>query len=99
MAGYMTRFNGRVYDFEHVSKEETLPNGVFVEIDTDGGVKLTAAAKDTKMKVVEKTTLWGTPAVVLDIDSVGEYAVKKGHYVRMKRPLVGERLIMTVDST
>jgi hypothetical protein len=122
MAGYMTRFNGRVYDFEHVSKEETLPNGVFVEIDTDGGVKLTAAAKDTKMKVVEKTTLWGTPAVILDVDSVGEdavyfvenewevyedageyntaeYAVKKGHYVRMKRPLVGERLIMTVDST
>lgn len=119
MAGYMKRLNGRIYDFQHKSGIDGLANGVFAEIDGSGNVILTAAARDTKMKVVEKTTLWRKKAVVLDVTDVGanelflvenewevyedageyntaEYTVKKGHFVRMHRPLIGEQLIVTV---
>ena len=71
MAGYMKRLNGRVYDFQHKSKIDGLTNGMFVEIDASGDVILTAAARDTKMKVVEKTTLWRKKALVLDETAVG----------------------------
>ena len=71
MAGYMKRLNGRVYDFQHKSKIDGLTNGMFVEIDASGDVILTAAARDTKMKVVEKTTLWRKKALVLDVTAVG----------------------------
>ena len=122
MAGYMTRLNGHVYDFQHKSGVDGLENGKFVEIDTNDNVVLTAAAKDTSMKVVEKTTLWRKPAVILDVTAVGtneiflcenewnvyedageyntaEYTVGKGAFVRMHRPTIGERLIVTVDDT
>ncbi len=130
MAGYMTRLNGHVYDFQHKSgvdklengNVDKLENGKFVEIDANGAVILTTAAKDTTMKVVEKTTLWRMPAVILDVTAVGtnevflcenewnvyedageyntaEYAVNKGDFVRMHRPTIGERLIVTVDDT
>lgn len=71
MAGYMKRLNGYVYDFQHKSGIDGLENGVFVEIDASGNVILTAAARDTKMKVVEKTTLWRKKALVLDVTAVG----------------------------
>ena len=71
MAGYMKRLNGRVYDFQHKSKIDGLTNGMFVEIDAGGDVILTAAARDTTMKVVEKTTLWRKKALVLDVTAVG----------------------------
>lgn len=71
MAGYMMKLNGRVYDFEHKSGIDNLENGVFVELDTDGNVILTAGVRDTVLKVVEKTTLWRKPAVVVDVTSVG----------------------------
>ena len=67
----MKRLNGRVYDFQHKSKIDGLTNGMFVEIDASGDVILTAAARDTKMKVVEKTTLWRKKALVLDVTAVG----------------------------
>lgn len=69
MAGYMTKLQGRVYDGSNLSAEK-LQNGVFVEITADG-VKAVTAAKDTVLRVAEKTTLWGLPAVVLDVVSVG----------------------------
>lgn len=71
MAGYMMKLNGRVYDFEHKSGIDNLENGMFVELNTDGDVVLTTAKKDTVLKVVEKTTLWRKPAVVVDVTSVG----------------------------
>ena len=88
-----------------------LANGMFVKIDTNGDVILTAADCDTKLKVVEKTTLWRKDALVLDVIAVGadeiflvenewevyEDTVDKGHYVRMHRPLIGERMIITVE--
>ena len=58
MAGYMNRLNGHIYDFQHKSGVDGLANGMFVKIDTNGEVILTAADCDTKLKVVEKTTLW-----------------------------------------
>lgn len=120
MAGYMNRLNGHIYDFQHKSGVDGLANGMFVKIDTNGDVILTAADCDTKLKVVEKTTLWRKDALVLDVIAVGadeiflvenewevyedageyntaEYTVGKGHYVRMHRPLIGERMIITVE--
>lgn len=120
MAGYMNRLNGHIYDFQHKSGVNGLANGMFVKIDTNGDVTLPAADCDTKLKVVEKTTLWRKDALVLDVIAVGadeiflvenewevyedageyntaEYTVDKGHYVRMHRPLIGERMIITVE--
>lgn len=120
MAGYMNRLNGHIYDFQHKSGVDGLANGMFVKIDTNGDVILTAADCDTKLKVVEKTTLWRKDALVLDVIAVGadeiflvenewevyedageyntaEYTVDKGHYVRMHRPPIGERMIITVE--
>ena len=84
-----------------------------------GGVTPLSGTKDTMLRVVKKTTLWGKPALVINVISVGEDEVyfteqdfppnhdaewdeagnkiKAGERVRMKRPLPGEQLIMTVD--
>lgn len=69
MAGYVTKLQGHVYDGAHAAGE-ALTNGVFVEL-TGGQAKKTAAAKDMMLRVAEKTTLWGLPALVLDVVSVG----------------------------
>lgn len=69
MAGYVTKLAGHIYDGAHLSGEP-LTNGMFVEI-AGGAVKLVTAAKDTKLRVEEKTVLWGLPALVLDVVSVG----------------------------
>ena len=69
MAGYITKLQGYVYDGVHLSSEP-LTNGVFVEITSAGVAKVTAA-QDTVLRVEEKTTLWGLPALVLDVVSVG----------------------------
>lgn len=69
MAGYMTKLQGRVYDGSHLAAE-ALQNGMFAEITADG-VKATAAAKDTVLRVAEKTALWGKDALVLDVASTG----------------------------
>jgi len=58
-----------VYDGAHLSAEQ-LTNGVFAEITSTGVAKVTAT-KDTALRVEEKTTLWGMPALVLDVVSVG----------------------------
>ena len=58
-----------MYDGAHLSAEQ-LTNGVFAEITSTGVAKVTAA-KDTALRVEEKTTLWGMPALVLDVVSVG----------------------------
>lgn len=69
MAGYMRKLQGHVYDGSHIAAEE-LTNGLFVEI-TENGVAKTTAAKDTVMRVAEQTELWGMPAIVADVISVG----------------------------
>lgn len=110
---------GHVYDGANLSAE-ALTNGVFAEI-TSSGVKKTTAAKDTLLRVEEKTELWGNPALRLNAVSVGadevyfvenewevdesaewneaDYTLPTGKYVRMKRLLPGEQVLMTVDST
>ena len=70
MAGYMRKLQGHVYDGAHVAAEE-LTNGLFVEIDAEGKVAKTTGAKDTVLRVVEQTELWGIPAIVADVVSVG----------------------------
>lgn len=119
MAGYMTKLVGYVYDGDNKAGE-ALTNGTFVEI-TSGGVKKITAAKDVLMRLQEKTELWGSPALVLNVTVTGEdevyfvenefdvndseeydeadYTIEKDGYVRMKRLVAGEQVIMTVDST
>lgn len=70
MAGYFTKLVGHVYTGEYAANE-TLENGVFVELNAEKVQKATAA-KDTIMRVVEITTLWGMPALRLDVVSVGD---------------------------
>ena len=59
MAGYVTKLVGHVYDGANLSAE-ALINGVFAEI-TATGVKKITAAKDTLLRVEEKTEPWGSP--------------------------------------
>lgn len=118
MAGYFRKLNGHVYNGEFTAAE-VMQNGVFAEITTDG-VKMTAAAKDTILRVAEKTVLWGMDALVQDVVSTGadevffvenewdindnedyntaKYACKVGAFVKMRRPTVGDQVIMTVAS-
>lgn len=117
MAGYFRKLQGYVYNGDHIAAEP-LANGVFAEIGASGVVKATGA-KDTKLRVQEKTTMFGMPALVLDVLSVGtddvyfvenelpnmngeewdeaQYELPTGQYVRMKRALPGEQVIMTVE--
>jgi hypothetical protein len=84
-------------------------------------VKKITAAKDTLLRVEEKTELWGLPALRLNVTGVGndevyfveneweindnaewneaDYTLPTGKYVRMKRLVPGEQVIMSVDST
>lgn len=118
MAGYVTKLMGHVYDGANLSGE-ALINGVFSEI-ASGGVKKTTAARDTLLRVEEKTELWGSPALRLNVTGAGtdevyfvenewevdenaewneaDYTLPAGKYVRMKRLLPGEQVIMTVGS-
>ena len=119
MAGYVTKLMGHVYHGEDIAGGDLI-NGVFAEITTDG-VKKVTAAKDTVLRVVEKTELWGNPALRLDVVSLGtdevyfvenewevdesaewneaDYTLPTGKYVRMKRLLPGEQVIMSVDNS
>lgn len=71
MAGYMRKLNGHVYDGNYEAAE-ALPNGVFAELNAEFGVQHTSAAKDTKLRVIEKTALWGVSALVLTVVAIGE---------------------------
>ena len=70
MAGYMKKLNGYVYDGEHKAYA-AMANGIFVEIGANGVVPITAAG-DTEFRVDEKTTLWGAPALVLNVILEGD---------------------------
>lgn len=118
MAGYFRKLNGHVYNGEFTAAE-VMQNGVFAEITADG-VKMTTAAKDTILRVADKTVLWGMDALVQDVVSTGadevffvenewdindnedydtaKYACKVGSFVKMRRPTVGDQVIMTVAS-
>lgn len=64
MAGYFRRAEAWNYDGSNKAYEE-LTNGLFVYIDGSNGVKKLASAGSAEFRVLEKTTLWGLPAVVL----------------------------------
>lgn len=71
MAGYMTRLVGSdgIYEGNYKAYEQ-LTNGIFVTLDS-GVVKKLSAAGDIVMMVQEKETLWGKPAVRLDVQAQG----------------------------
>lgn len=64
MAGYFRRAEAWNYDGSNKAYQE-LTNGIFVYIDGSNGVKPVASAGSARFRVLEKTTLWGLPAVVL----------------------------------
>ena len=73
MAGYFTKLNGYVYNGEcKVAASKTVANGSFVEpASTAGTVQPTAAAvTGFKFKVVEKTSVYGLPALRMDVVGV-----------------------------
>ena len=65
MAGYFTKLNGYVYEGT-IPAGEPLQNGAFVEIVNGIAVKV-SAGNDATYRIVEKTTLYGLPAVVLRV--------------------------------
>lgn len=73
MAGYMTKLVGSdgIYDGSYKAGE-ALTNGIFVNIAADGTVKKLTGAGSIEMRVREKTTLWGLPAVILDVVVEGD---------------------------
>jgi hypothetical protein len=70
MAGYFRKLADHIYLGSYKAGEK-LENGLFVEI-TANGVKKIAAAGDAEFRVVEKTSLWGKPAVVLNCTYEGK---------------------------
>ena len=64
MAGYFRRAEAWNYDGSNKAYQE-LTNGLFVYIDGANGVKPVAAAGSARVRGLDKTTLWGLPAVVL----------------------------------
>lgn len=73
MAGYFQKLNGYVYSGENKAGE-ALTNGLFVTITSTGVKKLTAAG-DIVMRVAEKTTLFGLPAVRLEVVEEGKSGI------------------------
>ena len=64
MAGYFRRAEAWNYDGSNKAYQE-LTNGLFVYIDGANGVKPLGSAGSAEFRVLEKTTLWGLPAVVM----------------------------------
>lgn len=64
MAGYFTKLNGRVYDGGHIAAAP-LENGTFVVINANDKVVASAANTNIEFACVEKTDLWGEPALRL----------------------------------
>lgn len=117
MAGYFRKLVGHVYDGAHVADIE-LTNGLFVTINDNGKVEPSAADAETTFRCVEKTDLWGLPALVLDVLTVGKevymvendidvndnevhdeakHTLEAGKFVKMKRPLPGEQIVLSVS--
>ena len=64
MAGYFTKLNGRVYEGEYAANVD-LENGTFVTINGSQKVIKSAANTNIELVCVEKTDLWGLPALRL----------------------------------
>lgn len=64
MAGYFTKLNGRVYEGEHAAAVD-LENGTFVVINGSNKVAKSSANTNVELVCIEKTDLWGLPALRL----------------------------------
>lgn len=64
MAGYFTKLNGRVYDGGHIASA-ALENGTFAVINANDQVEASGANANVEFACVEKTDLWGEPALRL----------------------------------
>ena len=66
MAGYRTKLMGYVYDGAHTAAEN-LQNGVIAKITADGVKAVTEGDATFRVAPEGKTTLWGMPALILDV--------------------------------
>ena len=66
MAGYFSKLNGRVYEGQYPANVD-LENGTFVTINASGKVVKSAANTNIEMACVEKTDIWGLPALRLRV--------------------------------
>lgn len=70
MAGYFRK--AEAWNYNGAEKAyETLTNGLFVYIDGSNGVKKVTGNGSARFRVLEKTSLWGLPAVVLLCTNAG----------------------------
>lgn len=70
MAGHFEKLNGNVYEGGYVASED-LTNGLFVVLTNNTVGKNGAADKTLRMRVAEKTELYGLPAVRLVVTDAG----------------------------
>ncbi len=122
MAGYFTKLNGYVYTGEYKASAD-VPNGTFVVADN---AALTAKNPASSLatygfKCIEKTSVYGLPALRLDVvkvDNAGgeaffvenvldpicdnyneaEHTIKTGEYLRMRKPELGDQLLVSVPA-
>lgn len=66
MAGYFTKLNGRVYEGEYAAAVD-LENGTFVTINDSNKVAKSAANTNVELACIEKTDIWGLPALRLRV--------------------------------
>lgn len=77
MAGYVMKHVGHVYNGDSIAFQPMV-NGDLVILDGDPLTAHASPGGDQEFRVVEKTTLWGMPAVILDVLTLGNTQV---HFV------------------
>ena len=81
MAGYFTKLNGRVFE-GHYPADVDLENGTFVVVSS-GEVVKSSANTNVEMECVEKTDIWGLPALRLRVQKEDGtlYMVEQDPYI------------------
>ena len=81
MAGYFTKLNGRVFE-GHYPADVDLENGTFVVVSS-GEVVKSSANTNIEMECVEKTDIWGLPALRLRVQKEDGtlYMVEQDPYI------------------
>ncbi len=101
MAGYVTDFQGRVYEGLYTAAV-AMPNGIWVEIVTDATVpngkkvQPLSAAYDPTKETYFLENEWDVDYTSANPDVVN-YMCKPKQFVRMHRMLSGEEVIMSLE--
>ena len=98
MAGYFTKLNGRVYEGEHVAAVD-LENGTFVSINASNKVAKSAANTNVELVCIEKTDIWGMPALRLRVQKEDGtlFMVEQDPYIEELNAYDGRHRIVKAD--